>query len=305
MRWGTTPCDGEIRPVRCGACVLQDQGLPTSLAWATSAVSGTNVGTMFPEALGTALQRASLIRRRKKRLQTWMERAEHVVVVSRWLKEVLERNEIPSEHVTVSRHGLSESMRMTQKKAAEKRTSHDPSRPLRVGFVGRFSEIKGPHVLVEAVRQLSEDIAVEVKLYGMAQNNEDRQYLAEMKQTAKDKTGVRFCGPMTEENRVEAFASFDVLAVPSVGFETGPFTVLEAFAAGIPVLGSNHSGIAERVSDGESGMLVPPANIRAWTEALKRLYKRHCEGRWTWALPEPRTSRDVAREMSYLYECRV
>jgi len=302
MRWGTTPCDGEIRPVRCGACVLQDQGLPTSLAWATSAVSSTNVGSVLSGMPGTALQRAPLIRRRKKRLQTWMERAEHVVVVAGWLKEVLERNEVPPEHVTVSRHGLSASMRVTQKKAVENRTSPNPGQPLRVGFVGRFSEIKGPHVLVEAVRQLPEDVAVKVNLYGMVQNDEDRQYLAEMKQTAKDESRIRFCGPMTEENRVEAYASFDVIAVPSVGFETGPFTVLEAFAADLPVLGSNHSGIAERVSIGESGMLVPPADIGAWTEALRQLHEKHRSDDWTWSLPQLRSSRDIAEEMDRIYK---
>ena len=230
-----------------------------------------------------------------------MESAEHVVVVAGWLKEVLKRNGISGENVTVSQHGLSDSMRTTQRKAAERRHSQEASWPLRIGFVGRFTEVKGPHVLVEAVRQLPEDIAVETHLYGMAQSAKDQQYLAEMKQEAQGDPRVQFCGPMTEENRVEAFAGFDLLAVPSIWFETGPYTVLEAFAAGIPVLGSNHGGIAERVTDGESGVLVPPGDVEAWADALRVLWERHRADHWDWSLPEPRTSRTIAQEMEQIY----
>ncbi len=302
MRWGTTPCDGEIRPTRCGACVLQDRGLPKSVAWATSAVSQTGVGSSIPGAAGTALQRAPLIQQQKERLQAWMESAEHVVVVAGWLKEVLERNDIPGTHVTVSRHGLSKDMCATQREAAEKRPLHDPSQPLRIGFVGRFTEVKGPHVLVDAVRRLPEEVAVRMELYGMAQSEQDQQYLSKMQQEARSEPRVHFCGPMTDENRIEAFAGFDVLAVPSIWFETGPFTVLEAFAADIPVLGSNHGGIAERVMDGESGVLVPPGDTEAWTDALKGLWERHRADRWDWTLPEFRTSREIAEEMDALYK---
>jgi len=305
MRWGTTPCDGEIRPFRCGACVMQDRGLPRPLAWAASAASTTGIGRALPGSLGTTLQRAPLIQRRKEALQAWMKRAEHVVVVAGWLKKVLTRNGIASDHVTVSRHGLSESMRATQRKAAKRSSVRNPADPLRIGFVGRFTEVKGPHVLVEAVCGLPETIDVEARLYGMAQSEKDRRYLADMKQMSKDEPRVQFCGPMTEKNRVEAFAGFDVLAVPSIWFETGPFTVLEAFAAGIPVLGSNHGGIAERVEDEESGLLVPPGEVGAWRKTLRRLYEKYRNGDWTWNLPALRTSRDIAEEMEHIYRKKI
>jgi glycosyltransferase involved in cell wall biosynthesis len=224
-----------------------------------------------------------------------------VVVVAGWLKEVLVRNDIPADHITVSRHGLSESMRATQQEAARRRSPRTEKDPLRVGFVGRFTEVKGPHVLVEAVRRLPADVEVETHLYGMTQSEQDRAYLSDMKQSAAGEPRVQFCGPMTDDNRVEAFASFDVLAVPSIWFETGPYTVLEAFAADLPVLGSNHGGIAERVDDGESGVLVPPGDLGAWTTALEELYEAFRNGRWEWALPVLQTSRAISRDMEKMY----
>jgi glycosyltransferase involved in cell wall biosynthesis len=301
MRWGTTPCDGEIRPVRCGACTLQQRGIPRPLAWATSAVSTTGVGRWMSGSLGTVLQRAPLVQRRRDALQTWMNSAAHVIVVAGWLKEVLVRNDIPAGHITVNRHGLSENMRTSQQEAGRRRRPRTEEEPLRVGFVGRFTEVKGPHVLVEAVRRLPDDVAVEAHLYGMAQSDEDRAYLSDMKQSATGEPRVQFCGPMTDDNRVEAFAGFDVLAVPSICFETGPYTVLEAFAADLPVLGSNHGGIAERVDDGESGVLVPPGDVQAWTTALKKLREMFRNGQWEWTLPALRTSRVISRDMDQMY----
>jgi glycosyltransferase involved in cell wall biosynthesis len=301
MRWGTTPCDGEIRPVRCGACTLQQRGIPRPLAWATSAVSTTGVGRWMSGSLGTVLQRAPLVQRRRDALQTWMNSAAHVIVVAGWLKEVLVRNDIPAGHITVNRHGLSENMRTSQQEAGRRRRPRTEEEPLRVGFVGRFTEVKGPHVLVEAVRRLPDDVDVEAHLYGMTQSEQDRAYLSDMKQSAAGEPRVQFCGPMTDDNRVEAFAGFDVLAVPSISFETGPYTVLEAFAADLPVLGSNHGGIAERVADGESGVLVPPGDVGAWTTALKKLRETFRNGQWEWALPTLRTSRAISRDMDQMY----
>lgn len=49
-----------------------------------------------------------------------------------------------------------------------------------------------------------------------------------------------------------------VLAAPSRWFETGPLTVYEALAAGIPVIASRRSGAAEKVVDGVNGFVVEP-----------------------------------------------
>jgi glycosyltransferase involved in cell wall biosynthesis len=251
--------------------------------------------------MGTVLQRAPLVQRRKDALKAWMHSAAHVVVVAGWLKEVLVRNEIPADHITVSRHGLSQSVRRTHQEAARRRPQRTKEDPLRIGFVGRFTEIKGPHILVEAVRRLPDDIGVEARLYGMAQSEEDRRYLSSMKSSMNDDPRIQFCGAMTDENRVEAFASFDMLAVPSICFETGPFTVLEAFAARIPVLGSNHGGIAERIEHGRSGVLVPPGDVGAWEDELIGLWERHQAGCWDWTLPELRRSWQIAEEMERMY----
>jgi glycosyltransferase involved in cell wall biosynthesis len=58
-------------------------------------------------------------------------------------------------------------------------------------------------------------------------------------------------------------AAFDVLAVPSTRFESLPLVVLEALAAGTPVVASRLSGIPEAVVDGETGWTFEPGDARA------------------------------------------
>jgi glycosyltransferase involved in cell wall biosynthesis len=58
--------------------------------------------------------------------------------------------------------------------------------------------------------------------------------------------------------------------VPSTWLETGPLVVLEAFAAGVPVLGSDLGGIAEWVIDGVNGLLFKPADPSAWADGMTR-----------------------------------
>jgi glycosyltransferase involved in cell wall biosynthesis len=67
-----------------------------------------------------------------------------------------------------------------------------------------------------------------------------------------------------------------VVIVPSVCFEIGPLTVLEAFAAGTPVIASDLGSMAERVAHGRTGFLFRPGD----SEDLAR------QVRWAFDHPE-------------------
>ncbi len=67
------------------------------------------------------------------------------------------------------------------------------------------------------------------------------------------------------------------LAAPSRWYETGPLTVYEALAAGIPVVASDRSGAAEKVRHGQTGFVVAPA-VGALTAAFTALRDDACAG---------------------------
>ena len=59
------------------------------------------------------------------------------------------------------------------------------------------------------------------------------------------------------------------LVVPSRWYEGQPRVILEAFAAGVPVLASSIGGLSELVEDGVNGRLVAAEDGRGWREAME------------------------------------
>jgi glycosyltransferase involved in cell wall biosynthesis len=66
-------------------------------------------------------------------------------------------------------------------------------------------------------------------------------------------------------------AQIDVLVVPSTWHENAPFVVLEARAAGLPVLASHFGGLVEVVDDEVDGELFAPGNATDLAQRLQRL----------------------------------
>lgn len=95
------------------------------------------------------------------------------------------------------------------------------------------------------------------------------------------------------------------VAAPSRWFETGPPTVYEALAAGLPVVASDRSGAAEKVRHGETGFVVPPEEtaLAAAFAALRDGERAGAMGRAAKAAfaREPRDLATHARHLLGLY----
>ena len=74
------------------------------------------------------------------------------------------------------------------------------------------------------------------------------------------------------EDTPEVLQSFDVFCLPSLS-EGLPVSVLEAMAAGVPVVGSNVRGIREVITPGETGLLFPSDDPRTLSTALEALVR--------------------------------
>ena len=81
---------------------------------------------------------------------------------------------------------------------------------------------------------------------------------------------VQFSGWVPRESIVHRYHGADVFVLPSFG-EGMPNVVLEAMSCGLPVVATAVAGSAELVRDGVNGLLVPPADVPALSQALARL----------------------------------
>ena len=134
--------------------------------------------------------------------------------------------------------------------------------------VGRLIEVKGFRYLVEAVSRLDR---VHLAVVG------DGGLRTELEELAKGIAApVNLVGNLDHAVVSDALAAADVVVVPSIVTERGnvdglPTTLLEALAAGRPVVASAVGGIPEVVTDGSNGLLVAPRDVDALAAALAEL----------------------------------
>ncbi|MCJ2131850.1 glycosyltransferase [Methylobacterium sp. E-045] len=127
----------------------------------------------------------------------------------------------------------------------EKGPRADPATGKAIAYVGRLTREKGADLVAEAAR----DAGMPALFIGTGPLD------AELRaQPHVDMLGWRSPGEVSAILVQRARA----LAAPSRWFETGPLTVYEALAVGLPVVASDRSGAAEKVIDGVTGYVVPP-----------------------------------------------
>ncbi len=146
------------------------------------------------------------------------------------------------------------------------RPPHDG--PIRVLCVGRLVPEKGQALLVESVAALlAEGLALDVTLVGQGPTEASLTRLIDHHRLA---SSVRLVGAKSPEEVTQMYAVHDVFCLPSFA-EGLPIVLMEAMAAGIPVLTTRITGIPELVEDRESGLLVSPGDRFALTAALREL----------------------------------
>ena len=113
---------------------------------------------------------------------------------------------------------------------------------------------------------------------------------------------MRLLDPLPHEEVLARLATYDALVVPSQWMETGPLVVLEAFAAGLPVIGSSLGGIADKVQDGVNGWLVSPFDAEeAWRDVLRRCLEPGALARLRAGVTRPRSAEAVTDDMDAIY----
>jgi glycosyltransferase involved in cell wall biosynthesis len=300
MRWGTAPCDGRLSSAPCVECVLSShvsRPVARSLSRVPAGV-GRAIGRRgWSGRAWTALRTPSLVERRTLESARLFQSADRYVALTAWVREVLVGNGVPGERIVDVAHGV-DVVAPRQRDALPTRSGE----VLRIAHLGRFDRTKGTHILVATLRAMPK-ARISLEIFGIAQTDAAQSYRAELEAMAGGDSRIHFRPPVARGELVETLRRCDVVAVPSQWLETGPLVVLEAFAAGVPVVGSRLGGIADKVADGVNGILVDDyASIPAWREALERLAgDPRVIDQLRQGVTSPRTIADVARQMQAIY----
>ncbi|MGH2407975.1 MAG: glycosyltransferase family 4 protein [Candidatus Limnocylindrales bacterium] len=135
-------------------------------------------------------------------------------------------------------------------------------------FVGRFEGRKGLLVLLKAYRVLrrsGRDCRLLV-VGGGPQEREVRRYIA-----TRGLQGVELLGRVSDTEKARLFATADVFVSPATGQESFGIVLLEAMAAGTPIVCSDIHGYKGVVHRDDQALLVPPRDHHALGKAIARL----------------------------------
>jgi glycosyltransferase involved in cell wall biosynthesis len=141
---------------------------------------------------------------------------------------------------------------------------HPRSEPLHMITVGRLSVEKGIEHLLAACRLLDPSVDYELTIAGSGPLE------ADLRAAAADLPRVRFVGAVSRQSLGALYRDHDLFVTPTLN-EAFALVVLEALACGLPVVGTDIDAMRAVVRDGETGLLVAPADARALADAIERI----------------------------------
>ena len=195
--------------------------------------------------------------------------AQRTIAISDYAGEFVERVAIaPSERIRVIHYGInSESWDITPNERREHRQAFGlRSDEITIGIASRLVPDKGHDVAINAFSSLVQRIpTARLLIAGAGPMQPELEALA-LRIRPPDR--VRFLGYVADMRGF--FGACDLVLFPSLpAFGEGfGLAALEAMAAGVPVLASNAGPLPEVVSDGISGLVLPPGEPVAWAEAM-------------------------------------
>lgn len=192
---------------------------------------------------------------------------DHVITISEGIRHVLLAEGLPPQRVTCVRSAVDAAPYLEPvDRAAFRQEFGLPSTAIVIGMVAQLIPRKGHRYLIEAVQQLRATFpALRVLFFGKGPLQAELEQEIAQKQLTEI---IRFAG--FRNDLPQWLGGLDILAHPA-DMEGLGVSLLQASAAAVPIVTSRAGGLPEAVADNVSGLLIPPGDVPALTDALRRL----------------------------------
>ncbi|MDA0192170.1 MAG: glycosyltransferase family 4 protein [Actinobacteria bacterium] len=132
-------------------------------------------------------------------------------------------------------------------------------------FCGRYEPRKGLEVLLQAMSHIPADVKLWIASDGLGIDDLQNTYGADSR--------IKWLGRISEEDKLDRLARCSVFCAPSLRGESFGIVLLEAMAAGAPLVASNISGYNNVTSSERNALLVEPGNPVELARCIMRTFK--------------------------------
>lgn len=294
-------CDGFIEEIKCTTCFYShSRGIKRTFAGMLSIgtfllqkIVSLNQDRFYIKLSSTSFQIKSII----SFLRKINSQADAIVAISQWYFDNLKKNNFNKDKL----HLVEQCVLITKEDLVKLRKAKKNNDILKFIFIGRISTDKGIDIILKALEMLPlyKD---EFEIYFFGKLIDDNIF---KEIQYKTNSGFRLIckGEVTQSELFAHLPETDMLILPSAGPEMAPLVIQEAFACGVPVIGSDTGGIKDIIRHGENGFLFRANDPRSLANELEFILnnpevllklKRNID--------QPRSINDIASDYQHIYE---
>ena len=181
---------------------------------------------------------------RQKRMKGVLNNARQLFAPSEFFAELHRKNGFAEDQVTVNKNGVMKPLSSPQR--IKQRG------PVRFGYVGGYSRVKGFHLIDRVFRSLGDEVHLKVvdNMLSLGVSSYDNVFSSTQK-------NVEIIPAYSQDNIDDFFAGIDVLLFPTQWKESFGLTVREAIARNVWVIVTAAGGVTEDVLNGVNGEIIP------------------------------------------------
>ena len=265
MRWALDPrCVSQLADlIRREDYALVHAHTPRSLLMGSLAAGKAGVPLVYhvhsPTARDSTRRWQNYV---NAKVEHWaLSRAERLIAVSPSLKQLMCNEGFAEEQVIYVPNGVSP-IEATPRQAVPQQWT--------LGMAALFRPRKGVEILIEALASLrSQGYDVHFRAVGPFESPEYQEEIHDLVERLDVGDAITWTGFV--DDIAAELASMDLFVLPSLFGEGLPMVVLEAMAAGVPVVASHVEGIPEAIRHREDGLLFEPGSVSQLVLAIEQL----------------------------------
>lgn len=143
-------------------------------------------------------------------------------------------------------------------------------------YVGRLDHPKGVHIILDAALKLKKTSELQGFHIKIAGSGHERDYVDSLHKQVCDhhlEDMIEFCGDIPPNMIPELMGKAKFSIIPSIWYENLPNTLLESFACGTPVIGSDIGSISMAIEEGKNGFLFIPGDGSSLADVIIQYLK--------------------------------